>query len=287
MGGGPAGFEDIFSNFGDIFDGFFGGGGGRSRSTGADLRLDLELKFEEAAFGIKKVVDINKKETCETCRGNGCKPKTSPQVCGTCRGSGEFIQQQGFFSIKTVCPNCNGAGKRIVTPCNTCRGQGAVLKPKEISVNVPAGVDHGSRLRLRGEGESGPNGEPPGDIYVIIHVKQHEFFHREENDIYCRLPISFSQAALGAEIEVPLLEKGKTKIISLPGGTQSGNTYRIPGAGIPHVQGRGRGDQVLQLIVETPKKLSKKQKELLQELAEIDGKAVQDKHMGFFEKLMS
>jgi molecular chaperone DnaJ len=287
FGGGPGGFDDIFSSFSDIFDGFFGGGGGRSRSTGADLRLDLKLKFEEAAFGIQKVVNINKRESCGTCRGSGSKPGTSPQVCGTCRGSGQYIQQQGFFSIKATCPACNGAGQKIVSPCSDCRGQGSVLKPKEISVNVPAGVDNGSRLRLRGEGEGGPNGEPPGDIYVIIHMQPHEFFHREEYDLYCRLPISFSQAALGAEIEVPLLEEGKTKVISLPQGTQSGNTYRIPGVGIPHIQGRGRGDQVLQIVIETPKKLTKKQKELFQELAEIDGKAVKSKHMGFFEKLMS
>ncbi|MFQ5673861.1 MAG: molecular chaperone DnaJ [Nitrospinales bacterium] len=280
------GFEDIFSNFGDIFGDFFGGGGG-GRSTGADLRLDLSLSFTEAAFGFQKTVEVNKHVACRTCSGSGCKPGSSPQVCGACRGTGQFVQMQGFFSLKTPCPHCRGAGQTITHPCTKCRGEGRVPETKKIVVTIPAGVDDGSRLRLKNEGEAGPNGEPPGDLYVFIHVAAHDFFQRDGYDIYCRMNISFSQAALGAEIEVPLLEEGKTKTITLPAGTQSRDTYRIPGAGIPHIRGHGRGEQIIQFIVETPRKLNKRQKELFHELAEIDGKPVKEKHKGFFQKLMS
>lgn len=279
--GGFGGFEDIFSAFGDIFGDFFGGGG-RQRG-GADLRTDVTISFEQAAFGTEETVAVRKHVPCHTCKGSRCKPGTSPVHCGTCRGTGQVVRSQGFFSLASPCPHCHGTGQIIKDPCTTCRGEGVEIDKKQISVNIPPGVDDGSRLRLRGEGEAAP-GMPPGDLYVFVHVQAHEFFHREGQDIYCQLNISFSQAALGAEIEVPLLDH-KLKVISIPAGTQSGHRYRISGGGIPQIRGRGRGDQIIQLIVETPKKLNKRQKELLHDLAEIDGKPVKEKLKGFFQRL--
>lgn len=278
--GGFSGFEDIFSSFGDIFGEFFGGGGQR---TGNDLRADLTITFEEAAFGTQKEIDVRKHVLCGTCRGSRCKPGTTPERCSTCRGTGQLVRSQGFFSLSTPCPDCHGMGQIVRDPCPECRGEGVTLERKTISVNVPAGVDDGSRLRLRGEGETGP-GLPPGDLYVFVHVKAHDFFRRDGYDIYCRLNLTVSQAALGADIEVPMLD-GKTQTINVPPGTQSGQTYRIPGAGIPHVRGHGRGDQIIQFFVEIPTKLNKRQRELFHELAEIDGKPVKEKIKGFFEKL--
>ena len=278
---GFGGFDDIFSSFGDIFGDFFGGGGGQR--TGADLRTDVTISFEEAAFGTEKSVEVRKHVPCKTCKGSRCKPGTSPERCGTCRGSGQVVRSQGFFSLQSPCPHCHGTGQIIKDPCRTCHGEGVEVDSKEISVNIPAGVDDGSRLRLRGEGETAP-GIPAGDLYVFVHVQANEFFHREGVDIYCQLNISFSQAALGADIEVPLLDN-KTKVISITPGTQSGDRYRIQGAGIPQIRGHGRGDQIIQLVVETPKKLNKKQRELLQELAEIDGKPVKEKLKGIFQRL--
>jgi len=278
--GGFRGFEDIFSNFGDLFSDFFGGGGQR---TGADLRTDVIISFEQAAFGTEQSVEVRKHVPCKTCKGSRCKPGTSPIHCGTCRGTGQVVRSQGFFSLTSPCPHCHGTGQIIEHPCFTCHGEGVEIEKKEISVNIPAGVDDGSRLRLRGEGEAAP-GMAPGDLYVFVHVQANEFFHREGVDIYCQLNISFSQAALGAEMEVPLLD-GKTRVINIAPGTQSGDRYRIQGGGIPQIRGRSRGDQIIQLIVETPKKLNKKQKELLHELAEIDGKPVKEKLKGFFQRL--
>jgi len=279
--GGFGGFEDIFSTFGDIFGDFFGGSGGQR--TGAHLRADITISFEQAAFGTEKSVDVRKHVPCRTCKGSRCKPGTSPAHCHTCRGTGQVVRSQGFFSLQSPCPHCHGTGQIIKDPCRTCHGEGVEVDKKEISVNIPAGVDDGSRLRLRGEGEAAP-GMPAGDLYVFVHVQAHDFFHREGLDIYSQLNISFSQAALGAEIEVPLLDN-KTKVISITPGTQSSDRYRIQGAGIPQIKGHGRGDQIIQLIVETPKKLNKKQKELLHELAEIDGKPVKEKLKGIFQRL--
>ncbi|QPJ66218.1 MAG: molecular chaperone DnaJ [Candidatus Nitrohelix vancouverensis] len=276
------GFDDIFSAFGDVFGDFFGGG---RQQTGNDLRLDLTVTFLEAAFGCQKDVDINKHAECKPCNGSGAKPGTSPKVCHTCRGTGQVVRTQGFFQMASPCPHCHGHGQTISDPCKSCRGEGRVMVSKKVSVNIPAGVDEGSRLRLRGEGEQGPQGLPPGDLYVFIHAKPHEFFHRDGQDIYSRLNITFSQAALGAEIEVPTLDD-KTKVISIPAGTQSGETHRIEGAGIPNVRGYGRGNQIIQLVVETPKKLNKRQKELLHELAELDGSPVKETLKGFFQRLM-
>ncbi len=278
--GGFRGFEDIFSTFGDLFGDFFGGGGQR---TGADLRSDVTISFVQAAFGTEQSVKIRKHAPCKTCKGSRCKPGTSPDHCGTCRGTGQVVRSQGFFSLQSPCPYCHGTGQIIKHPCHTCHGEGVEVAIKEISVNIPGGVDDGSRLRLRGEGEAAP-GVSAGDLYVFVHVQASDFFHREGVDVYCQLNISFSQAALGAEIEVPLLDD-TTKVISIPAGSQSSDRYRIPGGGIPHLRGRGRGDQIIQLVVETPKKLNKRQKELLHELAEIDGKPVKEKLKGFFQRL--
>jgi len=279
--GGFGGFEDIFSTFGDIFGDFFGGGGGQR--TGADLRTDVTISFEQATFGMEKSVEVRKHVPCRTCKGSRCKPGTSPIHCSTCRGTGQVVRSQGFFSLQSPCPHCHGTGQIIKDPCFNCHGEGVEVDKKEISVNIPAGVDDGSRLRLRGEGEGVP-GMPAGDLYVFVHVQAHEFFHREGLDVYCQLNLSFSQAALGADIEVPLLDN-KTKVIPITPGTQSGDRYRIQGAGIPQIRGRGRGDQIIQLIVETPKKLNKRQKELLHELADIDGKPVKEKLKGVFQRL--
>ena len=278
------GFEDIFSSFGDVFQDFFGGGGGRGQQTGADLRLDVNISFTEAAYGIERQVEITKHCNCKSCNGSGAKPGTSPKVCSTCRGTGQVVRSQGFFSMASPCHACQGQGQVVEHRCSDCHGEGRVPEKKTINVTVPPGVDDGSRLRLRGEGEAGPSGAPPGDLYVFIHVEAHDLFHREGYDIFCRLNLSFSQAALGAEIEVPLLDD-KTKIITVKAGTQSGEMMRIMGAGIPHVRGHGRGDQIIQMTVETPKKLSKRQKELFHELAEIDGNPIKDTLKGFFQKL--
>ena len=247
------------------------------------MRTDVTISFEQAAFGTEESVEVHKHVPCQTCKGSRCKPGTSPVHCGTCRGTGQVVRSQGFFSLQSPCPHCHGTGQIIKDPCRTCHGEGVEIDKKEISVNIPAGVDDGSRLRLRGEGEEAP-GMPAGDLYVFVHVQAHEFFHREGIDLYSQLNISFSQAALGADIEVPLLDD-KNKVISITPGTQSGDRYRIQGAGIPQIRGHGRGDQIIQLVVETPKKLDKRQKELLQELAEIDGKPVKEKLKGIFQRL--
>lgn len=281
---GFSGFDDIFSQFGDIFGDFFGGGGQRQR-TGADLRLDIRIGFKEAAFGAEKEVQVGKHNSCGACKGSGSKPGYSPQVCRTCRGAGQVVRAQGFFNVQSPCPECRGAGQTITHPCNECRGEGRVRENKRLSINIPAGVNDGARLRLKGEGEPGPQGLPPGDLYVIIGVEPHEFFHREEDDIHCKMALTFAQAALGADIQVPLLEENKTKIIKVPAGTQNNGNYRIPGAGIPRLRGGGRGDQIIHFAIETPKNLNKRQKELYKELAEIDGHSFTDTLKGFFQKL--
>jgi molecular chaperone DnaJ len=281
---GFSGFDDISSSFGDIFQDFFGGGGERREQTGADLRLDITISFTEAAFGTEKKVDITKQGNCNSCRGSGAKTGTSPKTCSTCRGTGQVVRTQGFFNMASPCPTCQGQGQVIEHPCSTCYGEGRVPEKKSINATIPAGVNDGSKLRLRGEGEAGPPGLQPGDLYIFIRVAPDEIFQRQEYDVYCRLNLTFSQAALGAEIEVPLLND-ETKVIKIKAGTQSGEMMRITGAGIPHVRGNGRGDQNIQMMVETPKKLNKKQKEIFQELAEIEGNPIKETLKGFFQKL--
>jgi molecular chaperone DnaJ len=285
---GFSGFEDIFSSFSDILGDFFGFGSTsrsryRSRSraqAGRDLRYDLQLSFLEAVFGKEAELEINKLEPCVICRSTGIKPGSSPTVCPYCQGRGEIVRSQGFFTMSTTCSYCRGQGEIITDPCPDCRGQGRVKKKRKLSVKIPPGVESGSRLRLRGEGEPGLNGGPAGDLYIYIQVEPHEFFHRQGNDIICQIPISFPQAALGAEIEVPTLNG--TKKITIPQGIQSGETLYLKGEGIPYLKGGGRGDQIIQVIVRTPTKLTKRQEELLREFAKEGGDSVKEKGWSFW-----
>jgi molecular chaperone DnaJ len=279
-----AGFEDIFSG---IFGDFFGAPrSGRSRSharRGDDLRYNLDVTFEEAAFGAEKTISVPRMVTCETCHGKGARPGTSPKTCSACRGSGQVRFQQGFFSIAKVCAQCNGRGSVITDPCSKCGGQSTVRRTQTLSIKIPAGVDTGSRLKLRGEGEAGGGGGPSGDLYVVIRVKEHPLFRREENDIVCDLPLSFPQAALGADIEVPTLE-GMTRV-RIPPGTQSGTVLRLKGKGIADLHGYGRGDHLVRVLVETPRKMTARQRELLQEFARVSGEEVHPLSKGFFDKV--
>jgi molecular chaperone DnaJ len=266
---GFGGFDDIFSSFSDIFEDFFGFGsrrrsGSRAR-RGADLRYDLTLSFMEAAFGTETEIAIDKREVCSSCSATGCAPGTQPEVCGMCRGSGQVSQSQGFFTIRTGCPQCQGSGHRIAYPCKTCRGAGHVRSRKKVTVKVPAGVNSGSRLRLAGEGEVGDMAGPPGDLYVFITVAEHAFFTRENNHIICKVPISFVQAALGATIQVPTLNGDKP--LTIPKGTQYGDLFRFEGEGIPSLRTGRRGDQIIQVLIKTPTHLTKKQTNLLKEFA--------------------
>ncbi|WAC07478.1 MAG: molecular chaperone DnaJ [Thermodesulfobacteriota bacterium] len=282
---GFTGFEDIFSSFGSIFEEFFGfGTRTRSRNAthaGADLRYDLRISFLEAAFGVEKEVEIEKRQICASCKGTGSAPGTRPEICPTCRGRGQVMHSQGFFSISTTCPQCHGETTVIKNPCSHCRGAGKVRKNKKVIVKVPAGVETGTRLRLSGEGEDGVRGGSSGDLYVVIFVQEHEFFERKGYDISCQIPISFPQAALGAEIEVPTLE-GSTKIF-IPQGTQSGEVFRLKDLGIPFVRGGGRGDQYVQIVVKTPANLSEQQEGLLREFAKISGENVSPEKKKFWK----
>jgi molecular chaperone DnaJ len=277
-----AGFEDIF---GDIFGEFFGGATGRrrGRGKGEDLRYNLALSFEEAVAGTEKKIKIPRHGACETCRGNGAKPGTAPQTCPTCRGRGQVSFQQGFFSVSRTCNQCHGQRTIIKDPCSGCGGAGRVRKLHTLSVKIPAGVDTGSRLKLRGEGETGPAGGAPGDLYVVIQVEPHPIFVRDNLDIICEVPISFVQAALGAEIDVPTLD-GKVKM-KIPPGTQTGKVFRMKGKGIKDVQGYQQGDQHVHVTVETPTRLTSRQKELLKEFAAVSGEDVNPLTKGFFDKM--
>jgi molecular chaperone DnaJ len=279
-----AGFEDII---GDLFGDFFGTGrgrGGRGRSRrGQDLRYDLDLSFEEAAAGCEKTISIPRLATCETCGGSGAKPGTQPRTCPQCRGSGQVRFQQGFFSIAKSCGHCNGQGSIIQHPCATCGGTGTRRRTTQLSIKIPAGVDTGSRLKLRGEGESGGNGGPAGDLYVVLQVQPHPLFVREGNDVVCDVPVSFVQAALGTEIEVPTL--GGRHKVKVPAGTQSGHLVRLKGRGIADLNGYGHGDQLVRIVVETPRKLTSRQRELLEEFARLSGEEVHPLSKSFFEKV--
>lgn len=265
------GFDDIFSAFGDIFEDFLGFGTTykrRSRARpGADLRYDLKISFYDAAFGKETDIEIPKNVVCEICNGTGSKPGTYPTHCPNCRGTGQVTHSQGFFTISTTCGQCHGEGKIIQNPCKECRGFGRVRKNKKIHIEIPPGVDTGSKLRIRGEGEEGERGGPPGDLFIFLYVEPHDFFSRDGDDIICQIPISFPQAALGAEIEVPTLN-GK-KNLTIPKGTDSGEIFIIKGEGFPKLRGHGRGDQLVQITVKTPKNLTKKQEEILREFEEV------------------
>ena len=265
------GFEDIFSAFGDIFEDFFGFGATSRRRPkarpGADLRYDLKISFADAAAGKEVEIEIPKNILCELCEGTGAKPGTHPVPCSTCRGTGQVTRSQGFFTVSTTCGQCHGEGKYIQHPCKDCHGFGRVKKNKKLNIKIPPGVDTGSKLRIRGEGEEGERGGPPGDLFVFIYVEPHEFFSRDEDDVVCQVPISFTQAALGTEIEVPTL--GGQKKLKIPRGIEHGEILKIKGEGFPNVRGYGRGDQLVQVVVKTPKNLSKRQEELLKEFEEI------------------
>ncbi len=288
MGGGfsARGFEDIFSSFGDIFEEFFGfRSGRRSRSSaqrGSDLRYDLTIDFLEAAFGMETEISVEKLETCPTCQGTGARPGTQPEVCPQCHGTGQFIQTQGFFSVKTTCPNCRGQGRVISDPCPQCMGRQQVITTKKVSLKVPAGVDTGSRLRLSGEGEPGVNGGPPGDLYVFIRVKPHNFFQRRDNDVICQIELSFIQAALGDQVTVPTLDGEET--IKIPKGTQYADIVRLPGRGILSLRSNRRGDQIVQIALKTPKGLNKRQEELLKEFSSMESGKLTNKIKKLFKE---
>lgn len=269
MGGGPGGpggfdFGDVF---GDIFGDIFGGmrGGGRQRGfaeRGADLRYDLELSLEDAVFGKTIQITVPTLLSCEKCNGSGAKKGSSPVSCTTCGGQGQVRIQQGFFSIQQTCPNCRGTGKMISDPCDACQGQGRKRGSRKLSVNIPAGVDSGDRIRLAGEGESGIHGGSAGDLYVQVHIKKHSIFERDGHDLHCEVPIGVAMAALGGELEIPTLD-GRVKL-KIQAGTQSGKVFRLRGKGVKPVRGSGAGDLMCHILVETPINLSRKQKELLQ-----------------------
>jgi len=288
-GAGFGGFADAFSDiFGDIF------GAGRTRSNvyrGADLRYNLEISLEEAARGTETRIRIPAMEQCDTCHGSGAKPGTEPVTCPTCGGHGQVRMTQGFFSIAQTCPKCHGSGKVVQNPCPACGGAGRLKRQKTLSVKIPAGVDEGDRIRLSGEGEAGVNGGPAGDLYVVIHIRPHEVFTREGSNLHCEMPVSFTRAALGGEIEIPTLD-GYAKI-KVPPETQSGKVFRLRGKGIRGVRSHSYGDLLVHVVVETPVNLTPRQKELLMELEEINqrdhsrhnprAKSWMDKVREFFE----
>jgi molecular chaperone DnaJ len=265
--------SDIFGSFSDIFHDFFGFGmGGRPRRNrprrGSDIEQRIEIEFREAATGLKTEIQISRHETCPTCHGEGTKPGTSPSICSYCNGKGQVIHAQGFISIQTTCPNCRGQGKFIEHPCPECRGRKIVPEKKKMSIKIPPGVNSGCQLRVPGEGEKGINGGPPGDLYVLIIVKEDDYFKRQGDDIICEVPISMIQAALGAKIEVPTLNGDYH--LTIPQGTQSGDIFKIKKAGFPKLRNHGQGDQIIRIIVKTPTNLTKRQEELLKEFYEID-----------------
>jgi molecular chaperone DnaJ len=258
------GFEDIFSGLGDIFG--FGGGARRAGpQRGADLRYDLEIKFEQSARGVETSIQIPRHEACDTCKGNGAAPGTSPSPCPQCRGTGQLRYQQGFFTVARTCGQCRGAGKVITKPCQACRGAGTIEQMRKLTVKIPAGIATGQRLRLAGDGEAGTLGGPPGDLYVVIFVREHEFFQRDGNDLHCTVPLAFTTLALGGEIKVPGIDAEQT--VKIPESTQTGTTFRLRGKGMPDVSGRGHGDLLVTVQAMTPKKLTKEQKKLLEQLA--------------------
>jgi molecular chaperone DnaJ len=284
-GGNPfegGGFEGFGDAFGDLFEGFFGGGGARQR-RGQDLKAELGLKFEEAVFGKETEMVIPSLRSCESCHGSGAKPGTQPVTCRTCAGRGQVRVSQGFFQMAAPCPDCRGRGTQIKDPCAECRGEGRVRQRRTVKVSVPAGVEDGMQVRLRNEGEAGPQGQPAGDLYVVLRVRAHEHFERVEDDLAVELPISFSQAALGAEVEVTLLEGGSAEL-KVPAGTQPGKVLRVRGKGVPKLQREGRGDLLVNITIAVPHKLSARQKELLEELAKESGEAPKAGKKGVLDK---
>ncbi|MGN6286063.1 MAG: molecular chaperone DnaJ [Afipia sp.] len=285
-GGGGHGFGAGFaSSFSDIFEDLFGmsargGRGGRER--GADLRYNMEITLEEAFQGKTAQIQIPVAVTCEQCSGTGAKAGTKPKACSMCGGAGRVRQAQGFFTLERTCPGCQGRGQMIDSPCPSCSGQGRVQKERSLSVNIPPGVEDGTRIRLAGEGEAGIQGGPAGDLYIFLSLASHQFFQRDGADLHCRVPVSMVSAAIGGEFEVPTIEQGKTKV-KIPAGTQSGRRFRIAGKGMPVLRSRQMGDMYVQVVVETPQNLTKKQKELLAEFEKLSSGETQPEAAGFFK----
>ncbi len=289
------GFRDPFEIFEEVFGGLGGFGGGRTRRQGrtaarrgADLRYEMTLEFDEAVFGVEKEIDVPRQETCGTCQGNGVEPGSSPIRCPECNGTGEIRRQAGFFINISTCPRCQGRGEIITNPCQECRGQGRITKTRHLSVKVPAGVDNGTQIRLSGEGQSGLNGGPPGNLYVVIRVKPHPYFRRTDDTIHLELAVNVTQAALGDEVSIPTLDGDD--MVTIPAGTQTGDTIRLRGKGVPRLRrdgsSSGRGDQVITIQVRTPTNLTKDQRDLLLELGKtLDREVVPQREKSFFDKL--
>ena len=290
-GGGSGGaqftdVEDIFSAFGDIFGDIFGGGGGRGRRRvrkGRDVRCDVTLTLEEAAAGVRKTVAFGRHEECETCGGSGAAEGASRETCSYCGGHGQVVQSAGIVRVQTTCPACKGEGSSVSSPCKSCRGSGRQQKKVEVEVDIPAGVDDGMQVRITGQGEPSPQGGPPGDCYCFVSVKTHSLFERDGQHLICRVPITYPQAALGCELEVPTL-KGKADL-KIPAGTQSGKVFRLRGLGLEDPRVVGVGDLLVQVNIEVPKKLDDEQEKLLRQLAEVEHKNVAPERKGFFESV--
>jgi molecular chaperone DnaJ len=283
------GFGDVASAFADIFDDLFGMGGGRrgrggGRERGADLRYNMEISLEEAHSGKAAQVRIPTSVTCEACTGSGAKAGTRPKACATCGGQGRILHAQGFFTLERTCPSCQGRGQVISNPCPSCSGSGRVTRERALSVNIPPGVEDGTRIRLAGEGEAGIRGGPAGDLYIFLSIGAHPFFQRESADLHCRVPISMVTAALGGEFEVPTIDGGNTRV-KVPEGTQSGRRFRLQGKGMPVLRSKQTGDMYVQVLVETPQKLTKRQRELLNEFERLSSKDTHPESAGFFGKV--
>ena len=287
-GAGGSGFGDVF---GDIFSEFFSGSSGSSAGRGergSDLQYNMDISFDDAVFGSSKEIDVPRMETCDSCSGLGAESEKDIKICGLCGGTGQQRVQQGFFSVATTCSSCGGRGKTISNPCRTCHGRTRVSKTKRIRVNIPAGVATGSRIKLTGEGEHGANGGSSGDLYIVLRVKDHSLFERDGADIFCEVPINFSQATLGTDLEVPTLE-GKARL-KIPAGTQTHKIFRLKNQGIAHLRGGGRGDLHVRVVVETPTKLSGRQKELLKEFdycSDGESNPIRDKFVESIKNLFS
>ena len=275
-------FREVFGSGGGIFDTFFGGGRQESVQTGNDLRFDLEITFEEAAFGCEKEISFRRHEMCDTCDGAGASPGTNQTKCNQCGGRGQVTNQRGFFVLSQTCSRCHGSGHVIEKPCRTCSGNGLVEKVARVKLRVPAGVEDGMHLRSSGNGESGVRGAPPGDLYVVLHVREHELFKRDGEDIYCEVPVSFAIAALGGEQEIPTLD-GKS-YVKIPPGTQSGTLFRLKGKGVRHLNGHGHGDQHVRVIVEVPTRLNAEQRTKLEEFTNACNEEVMPMQKSFFDR---
>ena len=289
MGAGAHGFgADFATTFSDIFDDLFGMSGRRGRGSGrergADLRYNMEISLQDAYAGKAAQVRIPTSVTCEACSGNGAKPGTKPKTCSMCGGQGKIRHAQGFFTLERTCPGCQGRGQVIESPCASCGGSGRVMRERTLSVNIPPGVEDGTRIRLAGEGEAGVRGGPPGDLYMFLSIAAHPFFQREGADLHCRVPVSMITASLGGEFEVPTIDGGQTRL-KVPEGAQSGRRFRLAGRGMPVLRTRQSGDMYVQIVVETPQKLTKKQRELLAEFDRLSSTETQPESSGFFGKV--